>query len=379
MPYATLGDLGTNGQEPAGVNTSWTPIDLRPYLDGTYERPKPATGMRRTDGVQLLYEGKEHAILGETESGKSWFCLASAAEEMSEGFDVLYIHFEEADPADSVERLLALGVAPATIRDLFHFVGPNTPITEGTRAPLLAYVPSLVVLDGVNEAMALHGHGIYEADGVAHFRRALVKPFTANQVSAVLVADHVTKDTEKRGKDAFGSVHKGNALDGSRIYLENVHPFGRGKKGMSRVYVTKDRPGFLRANGMSTKTSGKTYMGDLVVNDDPNEVFRLQCHFFPPQELKEAEKQTKGITYRDEALAEAVVTALAKEPTRSFPSMRKLNAALRGMEKGKGDANVKRAVDDLVRDGRVELEPGARGAETIHLVSTTAAAPEAVE
>ena len=54
-------------------------------------------------------------------------------------------------------------------------------------------------------------------------------------------------------RDAYGNVHKGNALDGARIMLENVEPFGRRMRGVSHVYVTKDRPGHLRSHGRPTK------------------------------------------------------------------------------------------------------------------------------
>ena len=44
-------------------------------------------------------------------------------------------------------------------------------------------------------------------------------------------------------RDAYGSVHKGNALNGARFALQNVEPFGRGMRGRSHLFVTKDRPG----------------------------------------------------------------------------------------------------------------------------------------
>ena len=68
-------------------------------------------------------------------------------------------------------------------------------------------------------------------------------------------------------RDAYGTVGKGNGLDGARFILENFEPFGRGMRGASNVYVTKDRPGYLRENGLPTETPGKTRMGVLVVDD----------------------------------------------------------------------------------------------------------------
>ena len=68
-------------------------------------------------------------------------------------------------------------------------------------------------------------------------------------------------------RDAYGTVHKGNALDGARIMLENTAPFGRRMRGVSYVFATKDRPGHLRAHGRPRKTPAKTFMGTLVVDD----------------------------------------------------------------------------------------------------------------
>src|SRR5690349_6758779 len=64
------------------LRESWKPADLGPYLDGTYEVPTPSVGLHRTDGLHFLYPGKHHEILGETESGKTWFCLIAVLAEI---------------------------------------------------------------------------------------------------------------------------------------------------------------------------------------------------------------------------------------------------------------------------------------------------------
>jgi hypothetical protein len=240
---------------------SWEPINLTPWLKGTVKKVEPNVGLARSDGLQLLYPGKEHAVLGEMESGKSWFCLACAAVELLAGHVVAYIHFEEADPGDTVERLRAIGVPTDILLRSLRFVGPDQPVTPVKLARLIADNPRLVILDGVNEAMSLHRWGIRDEDGAATFRRALVKPFT-QAGAATLQADHVAKNVEQRGRTAIGSVHKVNGLSGSLILLEPADPFGRGQRGRSRLFITKDRPGFLRRHGKPSKEPGKTYMGE---------------------------------------------------------------------------------------------------------------------
>jgi hypothetical protein len=96
-------DLGRAVAEPGGCP------GLRCVL-GEHVTPEPTVGVARTDGLRLLYPGKEHAVIGEMESGKSWLALACVAAEIVRGNRVVYVHFEEADPGDTIERLRALGV-----------------------------------------------------------------------------------------------------------------------------------------------------------------------------------------------------------------------------------------------------------------------------
>jgi hypothetical protein len=68
------------------------------------------------------------------ECGKSWFATACTAAELTNRRHVVYIHFEEADPSDTVQRLQALEVADETILGQLRFVGPE----ERGRADWLA-------------------------------------------------------------------------------------------------------------------------------------------------------------------------------------------------------------------------------------------------
>lgn len=343
---------------------SWTPIDLGPYLDGTYERPEPSVGVARKDGLRLLYPGKEHAVIGEMESGKSWFSLACVAAELMAGNAVIYIHFEEDDPADSVDRLRALGVLAHRIREGFVFVGPSQPATPGRIGRLLAYSPTLVVLDGQNEGMVLHAQAIREEDGAGKFRALLVKPWTAAG-AAVLTCDHVVKDKEARGRYALGSVHKGNALNGSLIVLENSEPFGRGERGSSRVYVTKDRPGHLRRHGQSTKTPGKTFMGQLVVDDTRRWIDALDLAFLAPSEDKPAAEAPESV------LVEQVLNVISCAPGETVGSSRILYALLRKAGVTARTTAVNDAVDDLLAAGRLAEVAGRRNARGFRLATVS--------
>lgn len=343
---------------------SWTPINLAPYLDGTHIRPEPAVGIARQDGLRLLYPGKEHAVIGEMESGKSWFSLACVAAELVAGNTVVYIHFEEADPADSVERLQALGVPAHRIAGGFRFVGPSSPVTPDRIVRLLDPPPSLVVLDGQNEGMALHAQAIREEDGAAKFRQLLVKPWT-EAGAAVLSCDHVVKDKEARGRYALGSIHKGNALNGSLILLENTDPFGRGQRGASRLYAVKDRPGHLRRHGQGTKTSGKTYLGQIVVDDTRRWRNELDLAFLAPAEEAPADTKPKS------PLGQWVLDVVAGQPEQTVANRAQLYALLRKAGYSLREADVRDAVEDLIVAGTLAEHLGKRGAKGYRIPSAT--------
>ena len=335
--------------------TTWEPIDLGPYLRGESTNPEPTMGIVRSDGLRLIYPGREHTVLGETESGKTWFALACVVAEIIDGNTVVYIHYEESDPGSTIERLRMLGLTADTIAAQLRFVAPNRPIRGEWVSPLTALRPSLVIHDGVNEGMALHGADIMAAEGAAAFRRRVILPFIQCG-AASLSCDHVPKSREGRGRDAYGSVHKGNAIDGARFLLDNIEPFGRGRRGLSSVYVTKDRPGYLRAKGKPSSNTGQTLMGVLVVDDTAAVNADTQgLNFYAPRmDDSPAATATKA--------ADVVLAVINDLPGRAVPSIRLLNAEMRKAGHNLRDTTVRAAVDDLLVAKRLAEIPGKRGA-----------------
>lgn len=343
-------------RKPPKEVSSWTPIDLGPYLRGERVQAEPTVGLCRSDGVRMIYPGKEHSIIGETESGKSWFATASAATEMQNGNVVVYIHFEESDPADTVERLRLLHVPDDVIASKLRFVGPEAPVQPRLIAALLADSPTLVILDGVNEGMSLHGCDTRHEDGVAQFRRRVVKPCTAAG-AATLAGDHVVKDREQRGRSEMGSIHKGNGLTGARILLETIDPFGRGKRGASAVYVTKDRPGFLRRSGKSDKLPGKTFMGVFSIDDTRLNVPFLELGFHAPSD-EDPVRETQAADARTEADDDHIFQVVAEIIQDGQPaSGRKVRA-----RSSLGTNKTIDALERLVLDGRLDASAGPKGA-----------------
>jgi hypothetical protein len=209
------------------------------------------------------------------------------------------------------------------IEENFHFYALDVPLTPNRQRELVCDLaerikdtrigpripPVLVIFDGMNEAMALHGWDIRDESGVAAFRRVLVKPFK-NAGAATLICDHVVKDREKRGRAPLGSIHKLNGLDGAAYLLETTEPMGQGKRGASRLYVTKDRPGALRKHGTAENSlPGKTYMGmftvDSVIADGQfNETYTdVRC--FAPTESQQSAETVDKYQQKDNRALEA--------------------------------------------------------------------------
>ncbi|HEY6686936.1 MAG TPA: hypothetical protein VI094_12095 [Propionibacteriaceae bacterium] len=126
-----------------------------------------------------------------------------------------------------------------------------------------AFRPSLAISDGTTEAMAVHNLDPLDNSDIAIFNKILVRPLLSFG-PAVASLDHVVKDRDGRGKYALGGVHKLSAVSRAGYMLVNREPFGIGLTGHSRLLITKDRPGQLRAHGLRSPGALDWY-GDLVL------------------------------------------------------------------------------------------------------------------
>ncbi|WP_326550224.1 DnaB-like helicase N-terminal domain-containing protein [Micromonospora sp. NBC_01813] len=259
-----------SGSRPAEAQDrprpSWKPVDIGPVLAGTYQPPRPTVG-RRDDGVGMFYPGRMHTIASESEAGKTWLALLAVLSELESGNAVVYLDFED-DEGGIVGRLLAMQAKPEHLRERFAYIKPDDAIgvlgnREDLRQVLGDLRPTLAVLDGVTEAMSLHGLEMKDNTDVAAFGKLLPR-WIADQGPATVALDHVTKSAEGRGRYAIGGVHKLNGLNGAGYVLENRRPFGVGLTGRSTVYITKDRPAQLRRHAQPGR-EGLFWFGDLVV------------------------------------------------------------------------------------------------------------------
>lgn len=245
---------------------SWKPVDLTEVLEGSWKAAEPTVG-RRADGVGLFYPGKVHTVSSESEGGKTWLILAAVLEELRAGNSVVYVDFED-DEGGIVGRLLTLQADRRDLASRFHYVRPMDPLGGGVHLDDLDALmrdvrPTLGVVDGVTEAMTLHGLDTNSNSDAAKFGRMLPRRLAAAGAASVSL-DHVTKSTEGRGRYSLGAVHKLNALDGAAYVLENRDSFGVGITGRSTIRIAKDRPGQLRRHAL-TSSGGMHWFGDMVL------------------------------------------------------------------------------------------------------------------
>ena len=350
--------------------TKWEPVDLGPYLRGEIEPITPSIGACRTDGQRLLYPGLEHSVIAHTSTGKTWFALACVSAEISAGNTVVYLHFEEATALSTVERLLRIGLRVDEIDRYLLFASPTTPLPAGDAsvqqaalAPFLDARPTLVVIDGVNEAMVLHGVKI-DLEGWSLVRRRLVSPF--RQAGAtVLECDHLPMNSDPLRGDAYGTVHKGNVVDGVRFALVRKERLGRGRRGHAALYSTKDRNGRVELHGIDND-GGAVYLGSLVVDDTDTTPDFLTIHAPKPDE----EKLPAAAAVNP---ADAVYEVVAALPGHEVRSSDLLYAEVRKAGHQIKDKAIRDAAADLVVAGRFVEKSGRRGAKGYEAVVVTSA------
>lgn len=316
---------------------SWRAVDLGDVLNGTWAAPQPDVG-HREDGVGLLYPGKVHTLSSESEGGKTWLALAIALDELASGHHVVYLDFED-DEGGIAGRLLTMGANRDTLAQRFHYVRPEDPLGGGLHRDdlddlLTTYRPTLAVIDGVTEAMTLHGLSPLDNTDVAKFGRMLPKRLAAAGVAS-LSLDHVTKAVDGRGRYALGAVHKLNGIDGAALVLENRRPFGVGITGRSSLKIAKDRPGQLRKHALPS-AGGMFWLGDLVVTSHAEEFAEVEL--VTPQDRDPAE-------YRPTVVMGRIMAALTEHGPLS---QRRIRAAVTGKSN-----TISAALDFLILDGYV--------------------------
>ena len=209
-------------------------VNLKQIIEGGLKPERPSVAMTPT-GKCLLYAGRLNEIHGEPSVGKTKVALSLARCVIEDGGHVIYIDPEDT-PAGILNRLAATGADVEALEPFIHYLHNPMP-ADFSRAIAYAekHKPALVVLDGLAEALAAEGKDENEVGDVLTFFRERLRPF-AEAGAAVLIADHVTKSTETRGKWARGSGAKLGRYDGvsySAELIEAYSPKSRARYGFA--------------------------------------------------------------------------------------------------------------------------------------------------
>jgi hypothetical protein len=215
--------------------------DLGPYLDGVAE-PIVPTVAEIWPGRCLFYAGAVNEIHGEPSVGKTNILLVAAGCVLEAGGCVLFIDPED-HPQRIVARLLALGIDREAIRKRFHYLhDPDDVAIAKAQQWADIHAPALVILDGLAESLAREGKDENSVGDVLTFFRERIRPF-ADAGSAVVVADHVVKSNEGRGRWARGSGAKLGHYNGVSYEATLGESYTPTKAGFVRLKVSKDRNG----------------------------------------------------------------------------------------------------------------------------------------
>lgn len=338
-------------EPPPSRTSSWHPVDLTSALASPGRRTQATVGLR-SDGLPLLYSGKVHSLAGETEAGKSWCALIWVAAELKKGRTCHYIDFED-DEDSVVNRLLLLGVRPATIQADFKYSRPTEQDPDAADLALQGSIdPSLVIIDGVTEMLAMFGFKPNDDVDVAEAYDLLPRRMAAKG-PAVVMLDHVVKDRQSRGRYATGSQHKLSGINGAAYVLESSKPFADGQAGQSRLLVVKDRPGAVRSKAVNLR--GKALIGMLNVTvEDDQTTFSLD----PTEEARQAKAWSPSIKMQQ------ISELLEHDRSPEGLTYNQINQTVGG-----NAAYNRKAVDRLISDGYVATAAGPR-ASTLHLSLT---------
>lgn len=240
---------------------SWTRIEVDPVLRGEVKVP-PATMMRRTDGVGLVYPGRISTFYGEPESLKSWIAIEACRQVLAAGGTALYLDYEDGGvgPTQRLrEMAIAWGQNPSDYRDRFVSFAVHGPVRSNMHKLVdivSALSAELVVVDNVNDAMTLDNWDLESNRDVAEFYSAVPRQLT-HAGAAVLLIDHVVKGSRNRWP--IGGQAKLAAVDGAAFLVESTKRLSRGNAGSSKVLLAKDRSGQVAALA-GPKTGGSRTM-----------------------------------------------------------------------------------------------------------------------
>jgi len=342
---ALVPDIDADHIEPAKERSSWYPRPLD--LDGEIDQLVPEF-LARVDGHRLFYKGKINAVLGESESGKTWVALLGVKQALDVAERVIYLDFEDSGKG-ILARLRSMGVENAKFKD-FIYANPDQNLTLEERMDLVdalsEFQPDWIIVDGVNAAMTLLNLELTSNRDATFFSQQLLRPL-AQSGAGVITIDHVPKSKDNRGDYAIGAQAKRADINGSAIAVSVSKPFGRGMTGELNLKVTKDRPGSLREHSKDAKFAGK-----VILKSDASG--KVMMNIQNPQMGEEGQIKPTHLMEAVSRLLEGASMPLSK-------------SAVIKETTGKTES-VMIAIKCLIEENFIEIENGSRNSLNLKLL-----------
>ena len=272
---------------------------------------------------------------------------------------MLFVDFES-DAGTLVERLRLLGVDDEAVRARFAYVhpevDPRNPNEAETFEAMLTQRFDLAVLDGVTDAVGLFGLESRDNDALTVWARLLPKRIAEATGAAVVMIDHVTKDSESRGRFAIGAQAKMGTITGAAYTVETSQTLGRGLRGEIVLRVAKDRPGYIRGHSGPRRADGTQESARIIVDSTLEGVVTVTV------EPHRGRSGDGPASFRPTTLMERLSEAL-EVSTRGPLSFRQLDDVVHGNASAKRDA-----IRVLITEGHIEVKAGPRNANLHDLV-----------
>jgi hypothetical protein len=265
-------------------------INLEPYVSGEFKQEVPTVA--NVGGRCLFYSGRLNEIHAEPSCGKTNILIAATIRVLSEGGSVVYIDPEDT-PSGFGGRYTGLGGDEHSIARVHYLHNPEPIEIKRAQSWASKNPVAMVCLDGLAESMAAVGADENSASEVLGYFREYLRPF-AEAGAAVVIADHVSKSSDGRGRWARGSGAKLGRYDGASYEAEIIKPYDPKQAGAVRLKISKDRNG------------GAGAMGQIV----------SEVHFTPGAKVTDVdfrEPQGKG-EFRPTAIMDKILARLEAGP-----------------------------------------------------------------
>ena len=223
-------------------------VDVHQLLRDGLQFPAPEV-LPFSEDFCLFYASSFNLIYGDTESGKTWLCLAAVASVLNDGGRATMIDLDHNGAPALIGNLVKLGVGVELLEDPTSFrlsePGDRLELQEVVQDQLVIK-PDVVVLDSLGEILPLFRANSNSADDFTMVHSEVIKPLTRNGAS-VLVVDHLAKNPNSRSLGPTGTAAKMRAADGLAIRVTAERQFTPGEGGTAKLQVYKDRYGGVRS------------------------------------------------------------------------------------------------------------------------------------